>query len=148
MDAYDIARFWAKVDVRSKDQCWIWVGYVTADGYGQFSIDDRCHHAHRVAYEIINGLIEEDGVVRHDCDTRRCCNPFHMKMGSHSDNVADRVERERSARGEQNGRAKLTEEQVRHIRLTYGSNELLARTYRVSPETIKAVRSGRRWKHI
>ena len=64
-------------------------------------------------------------LVLHRCDNRRCCNPEHLFLGTHSDNTLDAVGKGRQFlpdnRGERSGLAKLTEEQVQEIRTKYAS---------------------------
>jgi hypothetical protein len=51
-------RFWAKVDRRGADECWPWLAYRSADGYGRFNADRRKpENAHRIAYRLVIGPI-------------------------------------------------------------------------------------------
>lgn len=111
------------------------------DGYTK----DR---SHRKIYASINGRIPKGIVIRHSCDNPSCLNPCHLLSGNHSDNVADRVERQRSARGIKNGRAKLTRKQVAYIRKDRDSRiSELARKFRVSRRLIKMVKENLVWKY-
>ena len=71
-------------------------------------------YGHRYMYEKIYGKISSE-VLRHTCDNKWCINPSHLIEGTHADNVKDRVDRDRSACGEYNGRSKLTNEAVVEI---------------------------------
>lgn len=93
--------------------CWIWTAGVDKDGYGKFTLtlpriggkqQQVSVRAHRIAYLLTVGPLAGDQLVRHSCDTPACCNPKHLEPGSQVDNVADRVARGRSARGESHGR--------------------------------------------
>ena len=148
MSKRDDARFWAKVDVRDDNTCWVWLGGLKWNGYGEFKSLGVSIEAHRYAYHYFNGDLEPRAVIRHSCDNRRCVNPAHLSQGTHVDNVKDRVERNRSAKGVDNGRSKLTEDEVRHIRQAVGSNELLARTYGVDKTTIRLIRTHQTWTHV
>jgi hypothetical protein len=54
--------------------------------------------------------------IIYKCDNRKCVNPNHLYIGTHQDNMNDMVERDRQARGEKNGRAKLTYREVKQLR--------------------------------
>ena len=153
MDDADRARFWSKVD-RACDGCHEWTGALGQNGYGEFRVhEDNCRYryrSHRVAYELAYGVaLTEDHVVRHKCDNRSCCNPAHLEVGTHSDNVRDRVERGRSAAGSQNGRAKLTEEGVKIARYcmdTLGVKPTeLAKVTGMDAKTFRNIRAGLKW---
>ena len=88
-------------------------------------------------------------VVRHTCDNKLCINPDHLVLGTHNDNVQDRVNRNRSAKGENNGRAKLTVEQVKEIRNdTILTKIQLGRKYGVDPKTIFQILNFQIWKDV
>lgn len=97
--------------------CWEWSGSVDSKGYGRF----RDTKAHRIAYEEWVGPIPEGHVVRHRCDNPLCINPEHLRTGTHAQNVEDRVERGRSAKGENHGWSKLTQDKVVYIREQYAA---------------------------
>lgn len=96
-------RFWSKVDVRGPDECWLWMRGCGSGGYGQVWREGRNWQAHRVAYEFTRGPIPDGLWVLHRCDVPNCVNPAHLYVGTHKDNVRDRVERGRSATGDRNG---------------------------------------------
>jgi hypothetical protein len=101
---------------------------------------------HRFIFETWNGPLTPGLVVRHTCDNPGCINPSHLVGGTHADNVGDRVQRERSARGERNGRALLTAGQVREVRESTESGASLARRFGVHPSTIYLIRGGKNWR--
>jgi hypothetical protein len=145
----DIARFWSRVEVRERDQCWPWRYGLDECGYGEYrALDKSRDHSHRVAYRIGVGEIPEGVVIRHSCDNGACCNWTHLLPGTHADNVQDRVERYRSARGEANGRAKLVSPEVLHIRSSHLSASALAKHYGVSEDTIQDIRTRETWTHL
>lgn len=149
----DARRLWKHIAISQPNECWPWQGRCTPSGHGQIKCFGRhgtAIHAHRVAYVVAYGPIPEGMVVRHRCDTPACCNPNHLILGTHADNVRDRVARGRSATGAHNGRAKLTPEQVATIRerLTNGTESLqsLGTCYGVDRKTIRLIRDGVTWK--
>ena len=72
-------RFEAKVRRGADDECWPWTAHTT-NGYGFLSMGRKRGPApaHRLAWEIANGLIPEGLLVRQKCGNRLCCNPAHL----------------------------------------------------------------------
>ena len=132
------------------DACWIWSGASGRDGYGQVTCRQKFFGAHRLAYLAAYRRLPRGAVIRHTCDTPSCVNPRHLKAGTQADNVRDRGERGRTARGERNGLAKLTEADVLAIRAEYspGDAPALAERYGVAARTIRGVATGATWKHV
>jgi hypothetical protein len=119
------------------------------DGHVKIQINGKQYRLHRYLFEQKYGKIPEGFVVRHKCDNPNCVNVEHLELGTHEDNVRDRVERDRSAKGERNGRAKLTEDDVRFIR---SDNEhsvcQLAKMFNVDHKTIRNIKNYKTWKHV
>ena len=137
-------RFRAKVDERGDDECWLWCGARTKDGYGILSAGRRGDpplRAHRVAYELHYGPVPEGLHVLHTCDNPPCCNPAHLYAGTNAQNIADKVARGRQSRtalqGSRNPCAVLNETIVREIRAMLAQAD--------SRQTSKAVRA--RYRH-
>lgn len=109
-------------------------------------------NAHHIAFERAYGPIPSGLLVLHKCDNPTCVNPAHLFLGTQADNVADCGAKGRSnKRGNNNGRAILTPEIVRHIRLTATNDRamrVLAAKLGVSKSTIYAVASNRNWTHV
>ncbi|QDF20020.1 endonuclease [Corynebacterium phage Stiles] len=148
-----VQRFWAKVDIRQPDECWNWQAYLASTGYGQFGTGGRIRYAHRVAFEIGTGRSPAGLVVRHTCDNRACVNPAHLLLGTHADNVRDKVARNRQLRGEQHGGAVLTDAAVIGMRRRARAGEPIIRIaadYGVNYRTaVTAIRGDRgMWNHV
>lgn len=144
-----------RIDRRGEDECWPWVGPVNDRGYGNVRREfqgKRSQFSHRVAYQLANPDVDLTGlVVRHLCHNPNCCNPAHLLHGTHADNVQDRVDADRSAKGEDNGRAKLTEKKIRAIRgmlLKDVQVWEIAEVAGVDPAAIRAIRDGKIWRHV
>jgi hypothetical protein len=77
------------------DQCWPWwkgTNYGTIrDGQGGLV------GAHRAVWAVLNGPIPECLDVLHRCDNPPCCNPGHLFLGTHSDNMTDMSRKGRGA---------------------------------------------------
>lgn len=134
--------FLSLIGFRSPDECWPWLGQITPDGYGVYG----WYRAHRVSWETFKGQSAWGHIIRHSCDNPVCVNPAHLFIGTHAQNVADRVERNRSARGERNGRAKLTADQAEAIRLSPLKIVELANLYSVSRRTVSKIKNGEMWR--
>jgi hypothetical protein len=92
----DRSRFWAKVEVRGKEECWPWTGHTNERGYGSMSHCGRLRKATHISYEIETGSPFPTGMVaRHTCDNPTCVNPAHIVPGTLRDNAMDMVSRRR-----------------------------------------------------
>jgi predicted DNA-binding protein YlxM (UPF0122 family) len=76
-----IARFWAKIDKSSENECWLWTKQITRNGYGLLSWESRITHAHRVSWELHNEK-KTEYKLKHICKNRACCNPSHLEESS------------------------------------------------------------------
>ncbi len=107
-------RFWPKVKRNSPDECWPWIGAEHGNGYGGISVLGKSTPAHRVAYALANGEPPGAMFVLHRCDNPRCCNPSHLFLGTHQDNMDDMVRKDRVRSG-----ALLSAEKALAARILY-----------------------------
>jgi hypothetical protein len=142
------SEFWAKVVVGL--ECWHWSGRRTKLGYGQFDIDGRTRFAHRLAWSFSNGEAPRELDVLHKCDNPACVNPKHLMLGTHLDNMRDKVAKGRQPRGEQIAHAKLTEDQVKQIKAAGRTvpRQQMAERFGVNRQAISNILCGRKWKHV
>lgn len=114
-------RFESKIDRSGgPDACWPWMGCTQSNtGYGATSVGRRDMGAHRRAWELAHGPIPAGMHVCHHCDNRICCNPAHLFLGTHNDNMADMCRKGRQARGRVIGppRRLFGDDQIREIRM-------------------------------
>ena len=149
-------RYDAKVDRSGgPDACWPWTVGTNKKGYGCFAVGRRGEGmviAHRVALERKLGRPIKPGYFSlHHCDNPPCNNPAHLFEGTHKDNARDRNGKGRSAVGERNGKAKLTEDNVREIRRRVSEGEMqwvLAEEFSVARPNISDIISRKLWKHV
>lgn len=82
-------RFWSKADFDPHDEarCWPWRAAKSSDGYGSFTLHGRMVGAHRMAYTLEVGDIEDGLSLDHTCGTRDCVNPAHLDPVPHVENV-------------------------------------------------------------
>jgi hypothetical protein len=128
--------------------CLLWFGASQDEGYGTLVRDGKYLLAHRVAWELAFGPIPDGMRVCHKCDCPPCINPAHLFLGTDADNQADCAAKGRARRGASNGRAVLTEDDVRAIRLSSDTQEILAAMYGVHQGTISDAKTGKRWRHV
>lgn len=147
-----LRHFWERVKKDCPGGCWEWTG-CRMNGrqhYGGLYLNRRKIGAHVFSFELHHRPLKPGEIVRHSCDNQACVFPGHLLAGSVDQNVADRVERNRSRNviGEEHGNAKLTETIVRTIRASTESQRTLAKRFGVSQSLISQVRSGLVWSHI
>jgi hypothetical protein len=133
------------------DPCWEWTGGLDADGYGRTKVKGVTLRLHRIFFQLFVGDVQSMQLVRHRCDNPPCCNPNHLRKGTHQDNIADRNERFRTAFGVRNGTAKLDDDKVSELRRRYERGEsspALAREIGLSTSTMQNVLFGRTWRHV
>src|SRR5690349_14525050 len=74
--------FWSKVD--TSGDCWVWLGYRTARGYGQLRRNGQTVYAHRHALAL-SGLALGDS-VDHICHNKSCVRPGHLRPATNKQN--------------------------------------------------------------
>lgn len=153
LDPTAAVRFWDNVLIGGADDCWPWI---TDFGSREATRHVRIWHqgvkiyAHRLAYMLAGGVIEDGEVVRHAvCDRGDCMNYLHMRAGTIAENNRDRDVRNRRTpflpRGEAHWSAKLTEAEVAKIRAAKHLGlpvRHLAAIFNVSRSTIYNVWGG------
>ena len=106
--------------------------------------------------QVVFGDKIPDGMfICHHCDNPPCINPGHLFLGTHADNMKDMALKGRcpngAAKGEGNGQAKLTNNNVIEIK-DFLSKAIpqakIALLYNVSHSTISLIKLGKSWSHI
>ncbi len=148
-----IERFMSKVMPEPNTGCWFWIGGTKTFGYGNFSIKDRTYSSHRVSFQFFKHNIPKGFMVLHSCDNPYCVNPDHLYLGTHRDNMNDKIKRGRSARqkGSDHGGSKLIECDIIEIRALLKSGmkqKEIAQKFNVDPSTISYINIGRKWQHV
>lgn len=134
-------------------RCWIWIGPTVLGGdkrpRGKISRGrGKIEMAYRAAYRLFRGPIPDGLFVLHSCDNGLCVNPAHLFVGTQADNMADKVSKNRQARGEKSGPSKLTRESVLEIRAmasSGASSRSLADRFGVSSVAIRSILKGISW---
>lgn len=140
-----------ELHIISKNGCWI-TNYKGGNSRPRIFINGKHHVLARAAYEVYKGTIPEKMCVCHTCDNGLCINPDHLFLGSQLDNIADRQQKNRQAKGSSNGHAKLTESQVAQIRDLLAERKLthrqIADKFGVNPSIICTINTGKSWTHV
>lgn len=134
--------------------CIDWSG-ARINGYGVIVIDGKNRLIHRAIWELNNGKIAAGMQICHHCDNPSCWNIDHLFIGTSKDNVADMMSKGRNAKGEKNGNARLTENQVIAIRKLlenfqdlYAMFDLLASAIGITKGYLVRIVNGDYWKDI
>lgn len=146
-----LKKYYEKYVVK-QESCWDWKGIIEHTGYGKLGIRPPIK-AHRASWIIHKGPIPKGLIVCHTCDNRKCTNPDHLWLGTHKDNIQDRIKKGRcnTAKGTQLKIARLSDGQVKKIKdlLKKGLTcSEIGRQYKVSRKIVSRIKNGETWKHI
>jgi HNH endonuclease len=84
-EVWTVSDFWTWVNKTST--CWLWMGGRNSKGYPYFYDGSRTRRAHRVAYELVCGVIPAGMTLDHLCRVRHCVNPAHLEPVSDRENI-------------------------------------------------------------
>lgn len=148
------SRYWTHVV--KHDGCWAWKGRKTSSGYGKFAYGHaREMAAHRFSYALHYGVEPGGLLVCHRCDNPECTNPNHLFLGTNKDNSDDKIAKGRlyvgDHSGERNGRALITEDDARYIRIASMAgmaNMELGRLFGIHHSMVSMIKRGKSWTHV
>jgi hypothetical protein len=138
----DLSRARVKIVERIKvsdDGCWEWKLKVRPNGYARVTYLRQSMYAHRLSFEAFNGYIDPQLDVCHQCDNRKCVNPFHLFQGTRKDNMQDAVSKGRQATGDKLPQTKIHGRDLEHVlsMITEGFKyKDIANMYGVTPQNI------------
>lgn len=142
-----IVRFHRKYKVDPETGCWIWTDRPHLLGYGELKVYGKMMKAHRFSYETFVGPLDPKLEICHECNTKLCVNPKHLRQDTKSSNQIDISK----IKGRKN--QKLSFEAVIEIKLAlqnpyWGIGKDLADKYGVARCTITEIKNNDKWKHI
>lgn len=128
----------------NRNLCWLYPKLIMK-GYGHLYINGKKYPAHRFSYEYHNEPITNDLLYTcHICDVRLCCNPSHLFLGTHIENMKDMLIKNRHNH-------KLTLEQVRSIKTrikNLESDQSIAKDFNIVSGTVGKIRRNEAWSHV
>ncbi|MCA9073201.1 MAG: HNH endonuclease [Planctomycetaceae bacterium] len=149
LDEEVIERFWSKVDKAGIGECWLWTDHVDKDGYGPFTVSKgNRYKSTRIAYFIHHGKDPGDLLICHKCNNPTCCNPHHLYAGTCKDNLSQASNESRMSCGENHHKSKLSDGQVKQIRMSTESCVSLAKEFGVTNQTISNIKNNKTWRHL
>jgi hypothetical protein len=73
--------FLGKIAADGPDTCWEWLGAIHPLGYGQWSLKRYgTQRAHRMAYALLVGPLDDVLTIDHLCRNKSCVNPAHLEL--------------------------------------------------------------------
>lgn len=121
-------------------QCWPWLSTVSPNGHAVKTVGGKSMPAARWMWAQLFGPVPKGMVVWHDCGTKTCINPHHLRLGHQAD--ANR----------QASHVTLTPCDVRELRSvpvedrTMQRARVLAGQLGVCPNTVREVWRGSSWR--
>lgn len=144
-------KFWARLKPANDRGCREWSGR-TFWRYGLVDLGNKPQMAHRIAYRLATGEDPGELSVCHTCDNPPCCEPTHLWLGTHKENMADRTKKGRTNppkfSGEKHPAARLTSTDVIAIRQSPESNNSLAARFGVGAANIRRIRLHETWRDV
>lgn len=140
--------------VLKTDGCWLWTAGKSSAGYGRMSVNSNAIYVHRLSYEMHVGEIPDGLHVLHRCDNPACCNPAHLFLGTHAENMRDRDAkgRGRTCNGKTGGEAhplaRLSSVDVVNIRSDVRPHRVIAQEYGISRRYVGEIKCRKSWAHI
>ena len=131
--------------------CWEWTQSVNnSTNRPYFTVKGKKWQAYALVYSLY--YLSEDAlspvhipkgqVIRHKCDNQICCNPHHLDIGSHQDNMDDMKKRE------QHGLPHHTVKAIRKSVENGNKHKEVAELFGISVENVSAIVNRRSYGHV
>lgn len=124
--------------------------YTDKEGYVYVCVNRKRIGLHKYVYTKTFGDVPEGYVVRHSCDNPSCVNIEHLSVGMQADNIQDKMNKGRQAKGEKIGTSKLKEDDVLQIRSLKGikTSRQTAKMFNIGKTTVQYIWSGKLWSYL
>lgn len=150
----EVAHFWKQVKIGHPDACWEWQG-CSRKGKYRYGWARLCGiqiTAHKAAFLIAGGALDDGTFICHKCDNPSCVNPRHLFPGTNTINLLDRDAKGRTAKGEGSGTARLKAADILAIRAAYipykfGCKQVAAK-FGISQQHATEIITRKAWKHL
>ena len=151
---YSKVYYQRNVDLGIDPECYECTSHATnrgksdaVEGYPILRRKGKTWLMHRYLFHECTG--ENPEVVMHLCDNRKCININHLKAGTNAENMKDMSVKGRSTIGEKSARSKLTEEEIKSIKIKLAQGqqkEAISKEYDISTSQIRRIELGKQWK--
>lgn len=147
-------RLYSKAIINKNSGCWEMQPF-KGHRYPKIQIENRCERANRISYEITFGKIPSGVHCLHKCDNTKCINPEHLFLGTHQENMHDKIKKGRAKydgpKGTRCAQHKLQDYEVKEILDLLNKNHTqisISRKYGICQQTISKIKTNQTWLHI
>ncbi|MCB1146647.1 MAG: hypothetical protein KDK41_13125 [Leptospiraceae bacterium] len=135
--------------VKKGFRCWMWKGSVTNEDQGQIGLSFATIKAHRLSYMLYIGHLKPRQVLEQTCGNKLCVNPKHQKIIINK-KILHRLAGPRDVLGQNNGRAKLRDKDIKKIRKLAAKKSYseIAKKYDMSATQIAKIARMESWTHV
>jgi hypothetical protein len=135
------------------EECIPWPFSKNNKGYGKLLVDGRLEVASRYLCTLVQGVPDDKRLLAlHSCGNGHlaCVNPKHVYWGNGSQNTKDAIAHGTFKWGEQSGSSKLSERNVKEIRMLKGimPQWQIGERFGVTQSNVSAIHRGKSWKHV
>ena len=136
-------KFWDKVQIADEDSCWLWQAAKDSHGYGAFRYQGKRVTASRLAYFLTYPEGDRNLFVLHRCDNPSCCNPKHLFLGTHRENMQDKLNKGRPNGGGPERVKPETVAEVKRLKAIGTPWAIITQHTGAAPSTIHRILRGR-----
>ena len=132
--------------------CWLWMGFAhnpsqSRHQWGAIKYKNKKTLVGRAAYIARHGDVPAGLHVLHKCDNGFCCNPDHVRTGTHAENMMEMKERWR-VRGHHKELSIDDVRRIRALRKEGLTNAAVAAQYGMNHKSVSRIASRKRWAWV